>query len=73
MLESVPNFSEGRDEDVLAALRTALSAPARLLDVHVDPDHHRSVFTLVGEEAELVETLVAGVACAAERIDLRPA
>ena len=71
MLESVPNFSEGRDEDVLAALRMALSAPARLLDVHVDPDHHRSVFTLVGEEAELVETLVAGVACAAEQIDLR--
>ena len=39
--------------------------------MHVDPDHHRSVFTLVGEEAELVETLVAGIACARERIDLR--
>jgi glutamate formiminotransferase len=71
MLESVPNFSEGRDEDVLAALRSALSTPARLLDVHVDADHHRSVFTLVGEEGELVETLLAGVACARERIDLR--
>ena len=49
MLESVPNFSEGRDADVIEALRAALSAPARLLDVHVDADHHRSVFTLVGE------------------------
>jgi glutamate formiminotransferase len=71
VLEAVPNFSEGRDDGVLDALREALSAPARLLDVHVDADHHRSVFTLVGEPADLVETLLAGVACARERIDLR--
>ena len=71
MLEAVPNFSEGRDQEVVDALRGALSAPARLLDVHVDADHHRSVFTLVGEADELVETLLAGIACARERIDLR--
>ena len=71
MLEAVPNFSEGRDESVVEALRESLSAPARLLDVHVDADHHRSVFTLVGEASELVETLLAGIACASERIDLR--
>jgi glutamate formiminotransferase len=70
-LEAVPNFSEGRDDEVVEALRRSLSAPARLLDVHVDADHHRSVFTLVGESDELVETLLAGVACARERIDLR--
>ena len=69
-LESVPNVSEGRDEAALAALREAFSSPARLLDVHADGDHHRSVFTLVGSGAELVETLVAWVRCAAERIDL---
>ena len=67
----MPNFSEGRDEAVIDALREALSTPARLLDVHVDADHHRSVFTLVGEPDELVETLLAGIACARERIDLR--
>ena len=67
----MPNFSEGRDEAVIDALREALSTPARLLDVHVDADHHRSVFTLVGEADELVETLLAGIACARERIDLR--
>ena len=39
--------------------------------MHVDADHHRSVFTLVGEADELVETLLAGIACARERIDLR--
>jgi glutamate formiminotransferase len=71
VLEAVPNFSEGRDEGVVDALRGALSSPARLLDVHVDADHHRSVFTLVGEPNELVETLLAGIACARERIDLR--
>jgi glutamate formiminotransferase len=69
-LESVPNFSEGRDEAVLAELREAMSSPARLLDVHADWDHHRSVFTLVGSGAELVETLLAGIARAVERIDL---
>ena len=71
MLESVPNFSEGRDDVVIEALRAALSSPARLLDVHVDADHHRSVYTLVGEPDELVETLLAGIACARDRIDLR--
>ena len=71
MLEAVPNFSEGRDEHVVEALRAALSTPARLLDVHVDADHHRSVFTLVGERDDLIESLLAGIACARERIDLR--
>jgi glutamate formiminotransferase len=70
-LESVPNISEGRDDAVLAALRDAMSRPARLLDVHVDWDHHRSVFTLVGSADELVETLLAGIRCARDRIDLR--
>jgi glutamate formiminotransferase len=70
VLEAVPNFSEGRDDAVVEALRAALSQPARLLDVHVDADHHRSVFTLVGEADELVETLLAGIATACERIDL---
>jgi glutamate formiminotransferase len=71
VLEAVPNFSEGRDEAVIEALRVALSAPARLLDVHVDADHNRSVFTLVGGGEELVESLLAGIATARERIDLR--
>ena len=70
-LESVPNFSEGRDERVLAELRAAMSAPARLLDVHVDADHHRSVYTLVGFGEELVTTLLAGVRRAMELVDLR--
>jgi glutamate formiminotransferase len=70
-LESVPNFSEGRDREVIEAIGGALSSRARLLDVHADADHNRSVFTIVGGERALVEALVAGVDCARERIDLR--
>ena len=70
-LESVPNFSEGRDRGRIEALAEALGAHARLLDLHADPDHNRSVFTLVGSEGELEEALVAGVARARELIDLR--
>jgi len=70
-LESVPNFSEGRDAGTIEALLSSLSAHADVLDVHSDADHHRSVFTLVGDDTSLVEALLAGIACARERIDLR--
>jgi glutamate formiminotransferase len=70
-LEAVPNFSEGRDRDVIDALAAALGERARLLDVHSDEDHNRSVFTLVGDDEQIVDALLAGIACARERIDLR--
>jgi glutamate formiminotransferase len=70
-LESVPNFSEGRDPAVIKAIGRALAERAELLDVHTDADHNRTVFTLVGNDHELVDALVAGVAVARERIDLR--
>jgi glutamate formiminotransferase len=69
-LESVPNFSEGRDRAVIDAIGGALAGHARLLDVHADEDHNRSVFTLVGLEDELMSALLAGVGVARERIDL---
>ena len=70
-LESVPNFSEGRDGGTIEALHAALAADAEVLDVHADEDHNRSVFTLVGDDDALVDSLVSGVACARDRIDLR--
>ncbi len=71
-LESVPNFSEGRERETIDAIGAALSSGgARLLDIHSDVDHNRSVFSLVGSEEELVDGLVAGVECARARIDLR--
>jgi glutamate formiminotransferase len=69
-LESVPNFSEGRDAATIEAIGAALSQGVRLLDVHSDPDHHRSVFTVVGEDGPLVEALVRAVEVARDRIDL---
>jgi glutamate formiminotransferase len=70
-LESVPNFSEGRDAGTIEALRAALAERADVLDVHSDADHNRSVFTVVGDEVSLVEALLSGIACARDRIDLR--
>jgi glutamate formiminotransferase len=69
-LESVPNFSEGRDRATVDAIGAALGRHARLLDVHADADHNRSVFTLTGSEDELADALLAGIAVAIERIDL---
>jgi glutamate formiminotransferase len=70
-LESVPNFSEGRDRGTIEAIEAALVAHADVLDVHADADHNRSVFTLVGSDSELADALLAAVACAKERINLR--
>jgi glutamate formiminotransferase len=70
-LEAVPNFSEGRDRGTIDAIGAALGRHADVLDIHSDADHNRSVFTLVGGDTELVDALVAGVAVARERIDLR--
>jgi glutamate formiminotransferase len=70
-LEAVPNFSEGRDRGTIDAIGVALAEHADVLDVHTDEDHNRSVFTLVGDPAQLVEALLAGIACARDRIDLR--
>ncbi|HEY2208146.1 MAG TPA: glutamate formimidoyltransferase [Gaiellaceae bacterium] len=70
-LEAVPNFSEGRDRLTIDAIGEALAEYARLLDVHSDADHNRSVYTLVGSGEELVAALLGAIAVARERIDLR--
>ena len=71
MLEAVPNVSEGRDPTTIAAIGEAFGRGAALLDVHSDRDHNRSVFTLAGDAADLVAALLAGIAEAVARIDLR--
>ncbi|HEX5225943.1 MAG TPA: hypothetical protein VFW29_12515, partial [Solirubrobacteraceae bacterium] len=73
-LLAVPNFSEGRNPTTIDALAAALEgAPAagtRLLDVHTDLDHHRSVFTTAGEAAQLVDAVLRAARVARDRIDL---
>lgn len=76
-LLAVPNVSEGRDGEVIDAIGSAFVAPPsaadeiRLLDVHSDADHNRSVFTLAGPPHALAAGLVAGGREAVARIDMR--
>lgn len=73
LIECVPNFSEGRDSDKIGALVASMSGirGAWVLDMHSDPDHHRTVITLAGEPEQVAEAALRGVAKAAELIDLR--
>jgi glutamate formiminotransferase len=67
-LVAVPNVSEGRDREVIDEVGRALDA--RLLDVHADPDHHRSVFTIAGRPGALAPAMLAGARAAIRRIDV---
>ena len=73
IVECVPNFSEGRDAEVVAQIAAAAeSVPGALvLGTHIDPDHNRSVVTFVAPPEAIVEAAVRVVARAAELIDLR--
>ena len=69
---AVPNVSEGRDPGIIAALADACRGPGtRVIDVHSDPDHDRSVLTVVGEALALQDALVALAGECVDRIDLR--
>ena len=69
MLLAVPNVSEGRDAARIELLGGSFGG-ARLLDVHSDPDHHRTVFTLAARQGEVAEALLEGARAAVEHIDL---
>src|SRR5687767_15031938 len=70
-LLAVPNVSEGRDADVIAQIADAFtSTGARLLDIHSDADHHRSVYTLAGDTNTLVTALLAGARACTRLFDL---
>ena len=66
----MPNVSEGRDTAVLESIEGAFS-PAHFLDIHVDSDHGRAVFTLAGKQGDLHGGLLAGAREVVERVDLR--
>ena len=72
LVECVPNFSEGRDQTTIDALRSALTAVpgVRLLDVQTDTSHNRSVFTFVSPPAAAVDAALAAMRVATARIDL---
>lgn len=73
IMECVPNFSEGRDAKKLAAIARAIeSVPGvRLADYSGDVDHHRSVFTFLGNPQDVLQAALAASKKALTLIDLR--
>ena len=72
LVECVPNVSEGRRPDVIAALADAIAGPGvRLLDRSSDPSHNRTVYTFVGEPGPLQLAVLRLFASAIAHIDLR--
>jgi glutamate formiminotransferase len=73
LVESVPNVSEGRDAARLARLADAVRAVAgaRLAGVHADPDHHRSVFTVLGPPAAVGAAALALAGAVVAEVDMR--
>ncbi|MDQ6818284.1 MAG: glutamate formiminotransferase [Actinomycetota bacterium] len=68
-LLAVPNVSQGRDQSVVDSIAHGFAG--QLLDIHSDPDHNRTVFTVAGEPGLLAHTVLAGAAQALAQIDLR--
>jgi len=69
---SVPNLSEGRDEETIAALTAACRVPgAKVINRHSDPDHNRTVLSIAGTPEGLSDALVGLAGAALARIDLR--
>ena len=71
VVECVPNFSEGKDARRVEALVAAMRVEGvHLLDWSMDAAHNRSVVTVAGDPAAVVESAVRGAGKAAELIDL---
>ena len=73
IVECVPNFSEGRDKEVIRQIVAAIEASGGVKVLDVDPGEatNRTVVTFVGEPEAVVEAAFSGVKAAAERIDMR--
>jgi glutamate formiminotransferase / 5-formyltetrahydrofolate cyclo-ligase len=73
IIETVPNFSEGKDEEKIKKILSAFEGKrgVKLLDYERDADHNRCVVTAVGEPGPLKEAVLAAVGKAVELIDLR--
>ena len=72
IVESIPNFSEGRDLEKVEKIVDSFRGKAgvKLLDYTSDPDHNRSVVTVIGEPEPLRDALIEAIGKAVELIDL---
>lgn len=73
LIECVPNFSEGRNMEVIRQITEVIEKAegVKLLDVDPGATTNRTVVTFVGTPEEVVETAVAVIAKAKELIDMR--
>jgi len=73
IIECVPNFSNGRDKDVLESIVEVFRGKQdlKLLDYEADKDHNRSVVTVIGTAESLQASIVEAVGVATRLIDLR--
>ncbi|TKB05855.1 glutamate formimidoyltransferase [Desulforhopalus sp. IMCC35007] len=73
IIECVPNFSEGRDPEVIEALSSAISSVAGCTLIDVDPGRstNRTVYTFVGDPESIVEGALAAARVAKSKIDMR--
>lgn len=71
-VECVPNFSEGRDKEIVDKIAYSISSVPgiKILDIEMDHDHNRSVITFVGDKVSIQEGAFSGARAAAELIDL---
>jgi glutamate formiminotransferase/formiminotetrahydrofolate cyclodeaminase len=71
--ECVPNFSEGRNPEIIDAIASSIRAVAgvRLLSAEPDKDYNRSVVTFIGEPHAVVEAAYQATKVASERIDMQ--
>ena len=71
VLECVPNFSEGTHPDLVQEIVASMRVDGvSLLDYSLDPDHNRSVVTIAGDPAQVVEAAIRAAGRAAQLIDL---
>ncbi len=73
IIECVPNFSEGKKEEIFHILKDSLNKvrECKLLNIEPDADYNRVVVTLAGSENGIIEGALAVSKAAAENIDMR--
>lgn len=72
IIECIPNFSEGRNQETMEALSSAVrTTKAKLLGLEADKDYNRAVLTFAGDEASVIDAALEVSRTAARQIDMR--
>lgn len=73
LIECVPNFSEGRNQQTIDAIAASISSSAevKLMNVDIGLDANRTVYTFAGKPQAVLEAAYQAIKTASERIDMR--